>query len=144
MPERTAVMRVLVGGVFDLIHPGHLFFLEKARALGTELYVVVAADTTVLKTKGRKPIFSAAERKAIVEHLKCVDKAIVGAEHDFMQVVGIERPDIIALGRNQRIDERELEKKLKEKKLKVKVVRLRDELAGYSTSAIIEKIKGKN
>ncbi len=46
--------------------------------------------------------------------------------------------------RNQRICERELKKKLRERKLKVKVVRLRDELAGYSTSAILEKIKGRS
>ncbi|RLF13769.1 MAG: DUF357 domain-containing protein, partial [Thermoprotei archaeon] len=60
--------KVLVAGVFDLIHPGHLFFLQCAKELG-EVYVVVARDSTVERIKGRRPVVPEDQRLEVVRQL---------------------------------------------------------------------------
>ena len=92
--------KVLVGGVFSLLHPGHIFFLKSARKLGSSLVVVVAHDRTVSRKKG-KPAFTARERKEMVGSLKFVDKVRIGHTSDMMKVVKEEKPGIIALGYDQ-------------------------------------------
>ena len=75
---------VLASGVFDLLHLGHVKFLEEAKKTGgknAELIVIVARDSTVDETKGRKPIMSEAQRRALVESLKVVDEAVLGYEN---------------------------------------------------------------
>jgi FAD synthetase len=72
---------VLASGVFDLLHLGHVRFLEEAKKSGgekTRLVVIVARDTTVEKTKGRKPIMSEDQRCALVKSLKVVDDVVLG------------------------------------------------------------------
>ncbi|MEM3737040.1 MAG: adenylyltransferase/cytidyltransferase family protein [Candidatus Bathyarchaeia archaeon] len=102
MSERK---RVLASGVFDLIHYGHLRFLEEAKRLGgkgAELIVVVARDSTVRRLKGQDPILPEDERLAIVEGLKPVDKAFLGHEElNISEVIETYKPDIIALGYDQ-------------------------------------------
>ncbi len=129
--------KVLVGGVFSLLHPGHIFFLKAARKLGSSLVVVVAHDTTVNKKKG-KPVFTAKERKEMVESLKFVSKVRIGHASDMMRVVREEKPNIIALGFDQ--EERELKEDLKELGLKCRISRIK-ELPGYSTSRIVTEIR---
>ncbi len=110
-------------GVFDIIHLGHIHFLEEAKKLGDELVVVVASDTTVRRNK-HHPINPAEVRARIVEALKPVDRAVVGHEDDPLRIVEELRPDIIVLGYDQPFDERELEQKLRERGLEVRVIRL--------------------
>ena len=72
---------VLASGVFDLLHLGHVRFLEEAKRQGgkdAELLVVIARDNTVEKMKGRKPVMSEDQRRALVESLKVVDEAVLG------------------------------------------------------------------
>ena len=74
---------VLASGVFDLLHLGHVKFLEEAKKTGgknAELIVIIARDSTVEKTKSRKPIMSENQRRALVESLKVVDAAVLGFE----------------------------------------------------------------
>jgi len=97
--------RVLAAGVFDLLHYGHLKYLEEAKNLGgedAELIVVVARDSTVLKRKGRLPIMNEGHRRALVEALKPVDKVILGGvDLNTAKIIQKVKPDIIALGYDQ-------------------------------------------
>ena len=75
------MVRVMASGVFDIIHPGHLHYLEESRRLGDELIVVVATDNTVRKRK-HEPITPEKMRVELVAALKPVDMAILGREGD--------------------------------------------------------------
>ncbi len=125
--------KVLAGGTFNIIHPGHIFFLEKARGLGDYLVVVAANDKTVLRSKGIL-VMKAEARKKVLESLRMVDKAVTGDEKDFMKVVRKEKPDIIALGYDQELDgkmRRQIES------LGIKIVRIKSSLKGYKTRDIL-------
>ena len=130
----------MASGVFDLIHLGHVHYLEEAKRLGDELVVVVARDSTVRSQK-HEPITPEEFRRHLVESLKPVDKAVLGGEGDMYQVVEELKPDIIALGYDQFHDAESIEKELKERGLDVKVVRL-SELDGDldGTRKIIKKV----
>lgn len=136
-------VRVVAGGVFDILHVGHLYFLEKAKELGDELIVIIARDSTVMKRKGRKPIFPENLRKRLVEALKPVDKAVLGYENeDMYKIIEELKPDIIAIGYDQDFDPEEMKKELLKRGLRVEVVRIGKyyhDLAG--TSRIIRKLK---
>ena len=97
--------RVLAAGCFDLLHYGHLRYLEEAKSLGgdgAELIVVVARDSTIIKRKGRSPVMCEEHRKELVEALKPVDRAILGGtDLDTAKVIREVKPDIIALGYDQ-------------------------------------------
>lgn len=119
-------VRVMATGVFDLLHPGHIYYLETARALGDELVVVVANDTVVTRTKG-KPLFDAESRRRLVAALACVDKAVVPDETEpkrYYRTVLEVAPDIIALGHDQTFTEHELAAELAKYGWQGKVVRL--------------------
>jgi len=135
------MVRVMATGVFDILHLGHIRYLEEAKSFGDELVVVVAHDETVKKRK-HTPIMPQEMRRKIVESLKCVDKAVNGKEGDMLDIVKEIRPDVIALGYDQRFDEKKLEEQLKKNGLDVKVVRCshytEDDLNG--TRRIIRKI----
>lgn len=135
-------MKVLVGGVFNVLHPGHIHFLEKARELGDELVVVLATDETVLREKGVL-VLPAEGRKMVLESLKLVDKVLIGDDNDKLRVVEKEKPDLIALGYNQDVDARKLERDLRGRGLRCRVVRIKSKLPGYSTTDILEKIRKK-
>lgn len=138
------MVRVLATGTFDILHPGHLRYLSEARALGDELYVIVARDSMV-KHKPR-PVVPEAQRLAMVEGLRIVDKALLGSETDMFEPLRDILPDIIAIGQNQHFDEKELEKQLREHGIHSKVVRIRSfepcELC--SSAAIIRRILERN
>lgn len=119
-----AAKRVVATGVFDLLHPGHLHFLARARELGDELVVVVAHDDTARRLK-RPPVVPAAQRAEMVAQLKPVDRAVVGRDGDMLAVVEELHPQVIALGHDQRLFEpAALEAKLAERGLTVHVERL--------------------
>jgi FAD synthetase len=67
--------RVLATGTFDLLHPGHVYFLTQARALGDELFVIVARDSNV--THKPKPIIPEEQRLEMVNALKVDRKSVV-------------------------------------------------------------------
>lgn len=133
--------RVMASGVFDLIHTGHISYLEQARSYGDELIVVVACDSTVRRRK-HEPITPEDMRARIVGALKPVDRAIVGRDGDFFDTVREIRPDVIVLGFDQTFDIGKLEADLAEHGLNgIRVVRANecaDDL--NATRRIVKKI----
>jgi D-glycero-beta-D-manno-heptose 1-phosphate adenylyltransferase len=90
---------VLANGVFDLLHVGHLRYLEAARALGDVLVVALNSDASVRRLKGQgRPIMSAAERAELVGGLRHVDAVVVFEEDTVDRLVGALRPDVQAKG----------------------------------------------
>jgi FAD synthetase len=140
---------VLASGVFDLLHLGHVRFLEEAKKAGgknAQLTVIIARDSTVEQTKGTKPIMPENQRRALVESLKVVDEAVLGLEDfDIGDVFARVKPDVIALGYDQTEMEQRVKKYVGANHLKVKVVRVgkfeAEEL--YSSSKIRQKIAEK-
>jgi len=117
--------KVLAFGCFDLLHPGHIFYLERARKLGSELIVVVARDSTIEEGKRHEPMQDEKARLAVVKALKPVDKAALGLKAgDKLGIIGKYRPDVIALGHDQAVTRQEIRRYLKENGLKAKIVRM--------------------
>ena len=119
---------VLASGTFDLLHLGHVRFLEEAKKAGgkdAELVVIVARDSTVKARKGKKPIMPEDQRRALVESLKVVDEAILGWE-DFSidKVIEKLKPDVIAVGHDQDGIENEVLKAIKEKDATIEVAKI--------------------
>lgn len=133
------MIRVVATGTFDILHPGHLYYLEESRRLGDELAVIVARDANV-KHKPR-PILPEDQRLRMVRALRPVDHAVLGDLHDMFRPIEEIRPDIITLGFNQHFDEENLRQRLRDRGLDADVVRI----PGYpgplaSSSRIIECI----
>ena len=137
------MVRVLATGTFDLLHPGHLLYLSEARALGDELYVIVARES-MIKHKP-KPILPENQRLAMVRALRVVDKAVLGSENNMFEPLSTIKPDIIALGKNQFFNENELEAMLRAHNINAKVVRIQSfkQCELCSTAAIIRKIMNR-
>ena len=138
---RRRLCVVMAGGVFDILHPGHVFFLERAKERGDVLAVVVARDTTVTKRK-RIPIVPEEQRVEMVAALKPVDVALLGEEDDIYAMVEKIGPNIIALGPDQTHREEELREELKKRGLRCEVVRIREyrECQLHSTRSILQRI----
>lgn len=138
------MVRVLATGTFDILHPGHLLYLSEAKALGDELYVIVARDS-MIKHKP-KPIIPEGQRLAMVAALRIVDKAMLGSETDMFEPLREIRPDIIALGKNQFFKDSELEKQLIYHGINAKVVRIQsfEQCELCSSAAIIRRILERN
>jgi len=131
---------VLTGGVFDIIHPGHIFLLEKCKRMGDRLVVVVASDETVRRAKNRTPLHAARDRVKIVAALKPVDLALVGDARDPFKIVRRVKPDIIVYGYDQRIDGR-IRARLRAEGLKTRIIKLKEKLKEhiFKTSKIIRR-----
>ncbi len=140
---------VLASGIFDLLHLGHVKFLEGAKKAGGEnakLVVIIARDSTVEKDKGRKPIMSEDQRRTLVESLKVVDEAVLGYENfDIGEVIENVKPDVIALGYDQEEMEKEVRNYVDKHKVNVKIVRIGKfgEYTLDSSSKIKQKIIDK-
>ena len=134
---------VLAGGVFDIIHPGHIHTLNAAKALGGVLVVAIATDKTAEKMKKRSPLHNQELRRELVSCLSMVDKAIVGHEDDIFQTVKEVNPDIIVLGYDQVHQEKFISDGCKRINLNVEIVRLESPVPHLSSSEI-EKEYGKD
>lgn len=138
---RRSLRIVLAGGVFDILHPGHVFFLERAKEKGDVLVAVVARDSTVARRK-RIPIVPEEQRVEMVAALKPVDVALLGDEGDIYATVEKVEPDVIALGPNQTHREDELRGELKKRGISCEIVRVREyrECRLPSTRSILQRI----
>ncbi len=142
------MVRVLATGTFEILHPGHLLFLEEAKKLGDELYVIVGRDVNVRKRK-RTPIIPEEQRLKMVAALKMVDKAMLGSEKDIFEPLYSINPDVIALGYDQDFDEKELERRLKEKGFHSTVIRIKKRNSNAFCKAeeiirrILESVEGE-
>ena len=134
---------VLAGGVFDIIHPGHIHTLNTAKALGDILVVAIATDKTAQKMKKRSPLHNQELRRELVSCLSMVDRAIVGHEEDIFETVKEVKPDIIVLGYDQIHQEQFISDGCKRINLDVEIVRLQSPVPHLSSSEI-EKKYGKD
>ena len=105
--------RVMAVGVFDLLHAGHLHYMEQAKSLGDHLTVVVAHDDTVRMRK-HEPVTGQELRRRMVNGLKPVDDAIIGnpPEVPIFDILPVVQPDVIALGYDQEHAEDRIRTKL--------------------------------
>jgi len=132
-------------GTFDLIHPGHGYYLSESKKLGGDdarLVVVVARESTV-RARKRVPIVPEKQRMKVVQMLKVVDEAVLGSETDMFSTVRKIKPDIITIGPDQKFDLDWLRGELEKRDIHAEVVKIN----GYHKSSldssckIIKKIK---
>jgi FAD synthetase len=116
---------VLAAGVFDLLHYGHIRYLEEAKKLGgdkSRLVVIVARDETVRRLKGSDPIIPEDQRRAVIEALKVVDEALLGFQDlDLDRVIQQVKPDIVVVGHDQKAIQSQVEKIKKARELKITI-----------------------
>ena len=139
--RRGSLRVVLAGGVFDIIHPGHIHTLKAAKALGDILVVAIATDKTAQKMKKRIPLHNQELRRELVDCLSMVDVAIIGHENDIFETVKLVKPEIIALGYDQIHQEKFMSDGCKRINLNTKIVRLQSPVPELSSSDIQKKNK---
>lgn len=131
---------VFTNGVFDILHPGHLRYLQQARALGDALIVGLNADASVRRNKGpARPVNPEAERAEILEALACVDAVVVFEEDTPADIIQAVQPDILVKGADWAEDAIVGRETVEARG--GRVVRIPVE-QGYSTTAIIDRIRG--
>jgi len=140
---RSSLRVVLAGGVFDIIHPGHIHTLNAAKSLGDVLIVVVATDSTAVKMKKRQPLHSKEQRQELVNSLVMVDLCLIGQEDDIFKTVNLVKPQIIALGYDQVHQEKFIIDGCKKIELDATVARLQSPIP-ESSSSKIEKEYGES
>ncbi|MGQ0795274.1 MAG: adenylyltransferase/cytidyltransferase family protein [Nitrosopumilaceae archaeon] len=133
---RSSIRVVLAGGVFDIIHPGHIHTLRAAKALGNVLIVVIATDQTAKKMKHRFPLHNMELRRDLVNSLLMVDHATIGHEDDIFKTVALVRPDIIALGYDQIHQEKFITDGCKKINVNASIARLQSPIPDIKSSKI--------
>ena len=138
--EREAGRRIVfTNGVFDLLHPGHVRYLQDARALGDLLVVGINADESVRRNKGpNRPINPQHERAEVLAALACVDAVVVFSEDTPAEIIRLVQPDILVKGADWAADAIVGRDTVEARG--GQVVRIPVE-EGYSTTAIIERIR---
>lgn len=130
---------VFTNGVFDLLHPGHVRYLQEARGLGDVLIVGLNADASVRRNKGaQRPINPETERAEVVLALQCVDAVVIFGEDTPAEIIRIVQPDILVKGADWAADAivgRDTVEARGGRVVRVPVEQ------GYSTTAILEKIR---
>ena len=118
MNKKHKHKKILVFGVFDRLHPGHVSFLEQAAAIGDELVVVVARDASVLKLKNKRPYHSEQERMHAVRSLAGVTLVVLGDEKPgSYKVIEMHQPAVICLGYDQHGLGEDIKKRIKKGEL---------------------------
>ncbi len=138
---REKPRKVLIGGTFDILHPGHIYYIKEASKYGL-VYAVVATDRNVKKIKGREPILPQEHRLELVSSIKYVYKAFLGDERDLMKPIEQIKPDLVILGPDQPINEEVILRRANKLNLNLEVIRLPNRVGGteYSSTNIIRKI----
>ncbi len=132
---------VMVFGCFDILHKGHLNFLEQAKHRGDYLMVVVGRDKTIKLVKGRKPFFSESQRKRQLKKIPVVDRVLLGSKHDKYAVIEKHKPHIICLGYDQKFFTENLEKKLRKRNVQARIFRMKPYRKNiYKSSKIRKKL----
>ena len=132
---------VLIGGVFDIVHPGHIHTLKDAKNQGDVLVVVVARSSTALKiNKQRKIYHDETLRKELVSSIRYVDFAIIGREGTLYDTVEFVKPDIIALGYDQIHTEKEIAVNCAKRGINTRIIRLNTPIPGSKSTQIKEEL----
>lgn len=114
----------MAAGTFDVLHKGHEFFLREAKKHGSRLVVVVARDESVLRFKGKKPLYSEQARVDALKRLCIADEILLGHKGDIFEIIEEIKPNVICLGYDQKVKEVELEKQLRARNISATIVRL--------------------
>lgn len=126
---------VFTNGCFDLLHYGHVEYLEKAKTLGNRLIVGLNTDASVQRLKGKhRPIQNETSRSRVLSALQCIDAVILFEEDTPTELIRHIRPDILVKGGDYKVEQvagREFADK-------VEIIPF---VEGYSTTAIEEKIR---
>jgi len=119
--------RIMVFGTFDGLHPGHINFLKQAKNFmkNSFLIVSIARDKNVLRIKGKYPDKNERERMVLAKKCKLVDQVVLSGLKEHLPHIIKMRPDIIALGYDQKAYVQNLKKDLKNKGILTKIVRLK-------------------
>lgn len=119
--------KIMVFGTFDGLHKGHINFFKQAKNLfkNSFLIVSIARDKNVIEIKNKKPELPEKERFNLVQKSGFVDKVVFGGKNKYLSHILKEKPDVIALGYDQKAYTKNLKKDLKNKDLLTKIVRLK-------------------
>lgn len=136
------MIKILVGGCFDILHIGHVKFLKKAHSLGNCLVVFLESDENIKKLKGNKrPIHNFKERKQILESLKFVNKVIAvpkyATDKIYNNLIKKIKPNIIAITTNDPIKDKKL---TQAKSVGAKLVTIK-KYKNYSSSSILTSLE---
>jgi len=135
---------VMCFGTFDLLHPGHEFYLNKAKSLGDKLIVVVARDETVILVKGRAPRNDQTTRKKNLEEIGIADEVLIGRIEDKYSIIEEKHPDIIALGYDQVAFTEHLDEELNRRDISAEIVRIEDHKPHKYKSSLIRQVSSEN
>jgi cytidyltransferase-like protein len=134
---RRRLKVVMMGGAFEIIHPGHIHALSEARRLGNTLVVVVATDESVERNKGRAPVTDQASRVGLVSSLRQVDLALPGNRGSIYEILLKIRPDIVALGYDQRHNGEEIVREAARRGVSIRTARMGTTVPDLKTSKIL-------
>ena len=138
---RESLTVVLVGGVFDILHPGHISTLKAAKSYGDVLIVIIATSATATKIKKNRIIYHDEHlRREMVSALKFVDLALIGKEGTLFDSVEYVRPDIIALGYDQTHTEKYISENCKKRNIDARVIRLNTPIPKSKSSKIKKEL----
>ncbi|MDZ4781081.1 MAG: D-glycero-beta-D-manno-heptose 1-phosphate adenylyltransferase [Planctomycetia bacterium] len=130
---------VFTNGCFDLLHPGHVDLLQRARALGDRLIVGLNSDESVRELKGpTRPIWNEQERAAMLLALRCVDQVVIFNERAPARLIEDLRPDVLVKGGDWSVDRIVGAKTVLKYGGQVHSLPL---LSGYSTSSLIARLQ---
>ncbi len=116
---------VMCFGSFDILHPGHLYYLREAKKYGDNLIVIIARDSNFRKFKDKEPKYNERQRLEHIRELHYVDKAVLGSEKDILEMVEEFNPDIICLGYDQEtISMQELKEQLSKRGVRADIIRI--------------------
>jgi len=131
---------VFTNGCFDLLHLGHVRYLEEARSLGDALIVGVNTDDSVrrLQKEPPRPINPEGDRAALVAALACVDRVVLFGEDTPLELITAFQPDILVKGGDYRLEEIAGREVVQARGGEVRVIPL---VPGYSTTALLDRIR---
>ena len=141
---RKNIKVVLTGGVYDIIHPGHIHTLKNSKQEGDLLIVSIARDSRVIKIKGRKPINNERRRTILVSSIRYVDFTLLGSKGDIFGVVKKIKPNIITIGYDQTHQISELRRRVKINNLSIKIKKLDSPIPHVKSSNLRTKYKKSN
>ncbi|MBI2667183.1 FAD synthase [Candidatus Woesearchaeota archaeon] len=115
---------VMAFGSFDLLHKGHLYYLNESKKYGDKLIVVVARDVNIINFKGKSPLYNEQERVKQVRKLSVADKVILGNKGNIFDILTKIKPDVICLGYDQKPIDKEMRKELKIRNINAEIIRI--------------------
>ncbi len=130
---------VFTNGVFDLLHPGHVRYLETARSLGDALIVGLNADASVRRNKGpSRPVTPEGERAEVLAALASVDAVVIFPEDTPAEIVSALQPDVLVKGADWPADQIVGRDTVEARGGRVVLVPVE---AGHSTTTIVERVR---